>query len=314
MTWTKLDDNIFDHPKMLKAGEDAANLYVRALVYCNRYLTDGRIEEETLGAVTRRPDAEALVAKLVKVGLWEEHPDGGWLVHNFHEHNPSAEEVLAKRAELSAKRSEAGRRGGVRSGEARSNEAKAKQVASEATKQNGSKGEATGEATVEANAKPRPVPSRPDLEEGETRAPAREEPPPSAHGPATTAAGRSLLDALRDATGNRATLIGNMSEERGLARVLDRLNPTATEVRAMGDALGSPASWWPPGKRTAPKHVTLRDLAGWKEADGEPGWAPLSALIAHVRAKATTLSARPADPAPVFVNLGRNNRPLHKGA
>lgn len=150
--------------------------------------------------------------------------------------------------------------------------------------------------------------------ERETRAPAREEPPPSAHGPATTAAGRSLLDALRDATGNRATLIGNMSEERGLARVLDRLNPTATEVRAMGDALGSPASWWPPGKRTAPKHVTLRDLAGWKEADGEPGWAPLSALIAHVRAKATTLSARPADPAPVFVNLGRNNRPLHKGA
>lgn len=293
MTWTKLDDNIFDHPKMLKAGEDAANLYVRALVYCNRYLTDGRIEEETLGAVTRRPDAEALVAKLVKVGLWEEHPDGGWLVHNFHEHNPSAEEVLAKRAELSAKRSEAGRRGGVRSGEARSNEAKAKQVASEATKQNGSKGEATSEANVEANAKPRPDPSRPDREEGS--APARAEPTPSSHGPATTPTGRSLLDAFRDAAGSRATLVGNMSEERGLARMLDRLAPSTAEVQSMADALGSPASWWPPGKRAAPKHVTLRDLAGWKEADGEPGWAPLSALIAHIRAEAAARARREAE-------------------
>ena len=287
MTWTKLDDNIFDHPKMLKAGEDAANLYVRALVYCNRYLTDGRIEEETLGAVTRRPDAEALVAKLVKVGLWEEHPDGGWLVHNFHEHNPSAEEVLAKRAELSAKRSEAGRRGGVRSGEARSNEAKAKQVASEATKQNGSKGEATREANVEANAKPRPDPSRPDREEGE--------PTPSAHGPATTPTGRSMLDAFRDAAGGRATLVGNMSEERGLADMLARLAPSAAEVVAMGAALADSAAWWPPGKKAAPKHVTLRDLAGWKGADGSPEWAPLSALIAHIRAEAAARARREAE-------------------
>jgi hypothetical protein len=63
----------------------------------------------------------------------------------------------------------------------------------------------------------------------------------------------------------------------------------------MADALGSPAAWWPPGKRTAPKHVTLRDLAGWKEADGEPGWAPLSALIAHVRAEAAARTQREAD-------------------
>lgn len=147
----------------------------------------------------------------------------------------------------------------------------------------------------------------------ETRASA--EPTPSAHGPATTPTGRSLLDAFRDAAGNRATLIGNMSEERGLADMLARLAPTAAEVVAMGAALADSATWWPPGKRAAPKHITLRDLAGWKGADGSPEWAPLSALIAHVRAKATPpTAARPADPAPVFVQLGRNIRPLHRGA
>jgi len=158
MTWTKLDDGIFDHPKMVKAGEDAANLYVRALVYCNRYLTDGRVEVEVLPVLTRKRDAAKLAEALVRVGAWESHPDGGWLVHGFHEHNPTAEEVEARRAEISRKRSEAGKRGGLRSGEVRSNEANVKQDASRESKQN----EASAKQPDEANAKPRPVPSRPD--------------------------------------------------------------------------------------------------------------------------------------------------------
>ena len=155
MTWTKLDDNIYQHPKMVRAGEDAANLYVRALVYCNRYLTDGRIEDGVLCAITSRRDAAKLAERLVAVGAWEAHPDGGWTVHNFHEHNPTSEEVEARRAAISAKRSEAGRRGGKRSGEARSNEAKRKQGDATESKQNeASEGEATKQ-------KGSPVPSRP---------------------------------------------------------------------------------------------------------------------------------------------------------
>jgi hypothetical protein len=143
MTWTKLDDGIFDHPKMVRAGEDAANLYVRGLVYCNRYLTDGRLDPEVLSVLTRKRDAAKLAEALVRVGAWEPCEGGGWLVHNFHEHNPTAEEVEARRLEVSRKRSEAGKRGGLRSGEARSNEAKLKQTTkqneasdNEATKQN----------------------------------------------------------------------------------------------------------------------------------------------------------------------------------
>lgn len=163
MTWTKLDDNIYDNPKMVKAGEEAADLYVRALVYCNKHLTDGRIEAEVLGAITRKRSAAKLAADLVRVGAWEVHPDGGWIVHDFHDHNPTAEEVLAKRAELSAKRAEAGRRGGMRSGERRSNEAKSRQAASDESKQTEATDEATNrEATKQTPSNGRsPVPSRP---------------------------------------------------------------------------------------------------------------------------------------------------------
>lgn len=176
MTWTKLDDGIFDHPKMVKAGEDAANLYVRALVYCNRYLTDGRIEEEVLGVITRKRDAARLADALVRVGAWEPHPDGGWVVHNFHEHNPTAEEVEARRAAISRKRSEAGKRGGLRSGEVRSNEAKPKQDASSPSKQN----EASEDEATKQNGSP--VPSRPVPtveEKTQSLAPPSASPPPA---------------------------------------------------------------------------------------------------------------------------------------
>lgn len=173
MTWTKLDDNIYDHPKMVRAGEDATDLYVRALVYSNKHLTDGRIEAEVLSALTRKRNAAASAAALVRVGAWDAHPDGGWVIHDFHSFNPTADEVRAKREEISAKRSAAGRKGGLRSGEARSNEANWKQTGEargtnvdEATKQTPS----NGEAHVEA-------PSRPVPSEGETTSLLRPSPP-----------------------------------------------------------------------------------------------------------------------------------------
>lgn len=164
MTWTKLDDGFFDHPKVLRAGEDAANLYVRALVWCNKHLTDGEIPREALRVLTTRRDAATLAGRLVAVGLWEA-TEVGWFVHDFHAHNPRREDVEAKRSELYAKRSEAGKRGGLRSGLVRAreanDEANVKQVASSVSKQNGT-----------------PDPTRPDQTEGEPSTREREAPPP----------------------------------------------------------------------------------------------------------------------------------------
>lgn len=192
MTWTKLDDGIFDHPKMLRAGEDAANLYVRALVYCNKHLTDGRIFPEVLATLTRRRDVAVLAQRLVDVAAWESHPDGGWIVHDFHAHNPTAEEVNARRAEISRKRAEAGKRGGIASAAARSNEANPKQGAS--------KPEATPKQPGEANGKPRPVPSRPSVEDA-CASSVGDDAPASAADPTTDDRVSAIEGMIRDSSG-----------------------------------------------------------------------------------------------------------------
>jgi len=45
------------------------------------------------------------VAELVKIGLWEDHPDG-YFIHDWLDYNPPAERVLAKRAAAKLRMSE----------------------------------------------------------------------------------------------------------------------------------------------------------------------------------------------------------------
>lgn len=101
MTWVKLDDAFPDNPKVVGLSSDAFRLYVEALCYCGRHLTDGQVPES---AVKRMGGDNA--SELVDAGLWT--PSGkGWLVNDYLEFNPSREKVKADRA----KRAEAGKKG-----------------------------------------------------------------------------------------------------------------------------------------------------------------------------------------------------------
>lgn len=110
MAWVRLDDLMPEHPKVLKAGPLAAWLHVCALAYCNRHLTDGRIPAGKVGALadldefgtTCRDQAD----RLVKAGMWGRTADG-FVIHDYHDFQPSREEVEERRA----KRSAAGRKG-----------------------------------------------------------------------------------------------------------------------------------------------------------------------------------------------------------
>jgi hypothetical protein len=102
---------------------------------------------------------------------------------------------------------------------------------------------------------------------------------------ASPPAGDTLLDALRDAAGDRATLpLTGSAIERGAAKVLTAAHVTFDEIRRMGEALGEPARWWPPGKDPAPRHCTWKPLAGYRADGGGYEYGPLLALLAHVRA------------------------------
>jgi hypothetical protein len=69
MTWIKLDDQIADHPKIVKAGPLASWLYICGLTYCARFLTDGFIPQEQVRRLADVKNVHELTQKLIAVGL-----------------------------------------------------------------------------------------------------------------------------------------------------------------------------------------------------------------------------------------------------
>ena len=92
MTWGKIDDNLALHPKVMRAGNEAMGLWVRALSYACQQLTDGFISHEIVTVFGG--DAGAL--KLVDVGLWHV-VDGGYEFNDWCEYQPTRDQVLADR-------------------------------------------------------------------------------------------------------------------------------------------------------------------------------------------------------------------------
>jgi hypothetical protein len=259
VTFARIDDGFFDHPKVLRAGEDAANLYVRALVWCNKHLTDGAIPREALRALTGRRDAPSLADRLVAVGLWETTAEG-WSVHDFLCFNAQRKDVLAQRAELSRKRAEAGKQGGLRSGEVR----KTKQVASTLLEAN------------EANGKPHPIPSHPIPEEKE------ESPLPP--GQAKPAVGKlsaaDVDDVLQRESGGRIDVRSANAPKLALLALLGEMAVTPTELAAAARLCRTPSAVWPwaEGLKADRSRVTVTWLVG---GEGAPR---LHELVAAARA------------------------------
>lgn len=110
MAYGAVHAGFFENAKYLAAlarDPQAVVLYVWGLAYCHDQLSDGAIP--TI-AVRRRVELRkplALAAILCDAGLWEARPDG-FLVHDWHDHNPSLERIKEKRV-LAAKRQAAWR-------------------------------------------------------------------------------------------------------------------------------------------------------------------------------------------------------------
>lgn len=143
MTWARIDDNFPNHPKVVAAGPICELIHVRAICYCNRYLTDGffpaaavsqftsgldqvaltpgRAAMRQAGAVAARGwDADEVdwASRMVAGGFWSVKQKGGvvgYEVHDFLDYNLSRREVV----QLRENKRVAGRIGGVRSAERR---------------------------------------------------------------------------------------------------------------------------------------------------------------------------------------------------
>jgi len=136
VTWFKVDDTFYDHPKIFDAPDCAVALWTRAGTWSARNLTDGFVPAGMPARLCDDPDTA--VRQLLNRGLWD-RTRGGFQFHDWADYQPSAESVKA----LREKRAEAGKRGGQ----------------AKAAKQTASKPLAIASPVAKQNATPtRPVP------------------------------------------------------------------------------------------------------------------------------------------------------------
>lgn len=110
MSWVQLDDQIGSHPKILKAGPEAAWLWTCAIAYCHNHLTDGYVPLDALPTLGRFKNPRQLAERLVEAsktpqgyGLFERRGDD-YAVHDYLEHQPSREVVLERRKKAATRK------------------------------------------------------------------------------------------------------------------------------------------------------------------------------------------------------------------
>lgn len=110
MPFVQLDDQIANHPKILKAGPDAAWMWAMAIAYCQNQLTDGHVPRDALPALGRYKSPQSVADRLVEArrrpdgqGLFERRGDD-YAVHDYLKHNPTRELVLERRRQAAARK------------------------------------------------------------------------------------------------------------------------------------------------------------------------------------------------------------------
>lgn len=108
MVWQKIDDQFGISKKVIriprKRRHQCSGLWLLALNYAGRALTDGVLEEHELEELDARP---ADTAELVRIDLWHGHghacercvpvAEGSIVIHDFLVYNPSKAKVLSDR-------------------------------------------------------------------------------------------------------------------------------------------------------------------------------------------------------------------------
>lgn len=121
MTWFKVDDHLHAHSKAVRAGTEAMGLWVLAGSWSAAEESDGWVPGYMLVRLAG-VGADDAADRLVAAGLWEhDHHDGadGYRFHQWDEHQPTRDQLEAKRAQARERMARA-RGGAVRANGTRS--------------------------------------------------------------------------------------------------------------------------------------------------------------------------------------------------
>jgi hypothetical protein len=99
MTWFKVDDSFYDHPKVFDAPDCAVALWTRAGTWSARNLTDGFVPSGMPARLCDDPDRA--VRELVRRGLWSRTKDG-FRFHDWSHYQPTREEATAAATKMSS--------------------------------------------------------------------------------------------------------------------------------------------------------------------------------------------------------------------
>lgn len=86
MTWFKVDDSFYSHPKVIASELDAIGLWVIAGAWCGAKLTNGFVPDRAARWLAQ--DEGQTAAKLVAAGLWK-RTKGGYEFHDWASYNPT---------------------------------------------------------------------------------------------------------------------------------------------------------------------------------------------------------------------------------
>ena len=106
MTWFKVDDNYWSHPKVLLSDLESRGVWVTAGSWCAQHLTDGRIPRPVLRRIIplRPAKVDAIANELEASGLW--YMDGDdYVFHDWQAYQPtkaSIHDIRKQRAERQA--------------------------------------------------------------------------------------------------------------------------------------------------------------------------------------------------------------------
>lgn len=94
MPWVRIDENALEHPKIGGLPDGAFRLWVQALAYCQKFLTDGYVPDHAVRSLLAYSPRRR--AALERTGLWDA-AESGIRVHDYLEWNDSRQDVLEKR-------------------------------------------------------------------------------------------------------------------------------------------------------------------------------------------------------------------------
>lgn len=102
MTWVKIDDSFPDHPKIKGLKDDEFRLYMTALCYSSRYLTDGVIPLNIIRTFIESRSKSSRISALVDANLWE-IVDENIVILSYSEYQFTKERIESER-KLAAER------------------------------------------------------------------------------------------------------------------------------------------------------------------------------------------------------------------